>query len=110
MLVPYLLFYTVEVAEKLLNEIAELDLLSKDRKSRARTIKFILWATKRMEWRGKEDKEPVENLLSEFLGDLKIKCPECGSEFVLKDSDLEISWENPLVKCPSCDSEITLEF
>jgi len=99
LLLPYVLFYTVEVVESLFALFVDED-PREDLVSMRRTVGFLLWSQQTS--RRPDAEVDVQDRVDSELEDVHLPCPECGVEVLLNSANMMRFFRFSRIRCGRC--------
>lgn len=107
LMVPALLFYTVNVVEHLFLNIAKFDSFYRNLESFRRTMNYIFWAHE--EIAKVEYSEEAEDLINSLKKPLSFDCPNCSIKIIPDLDNIKRFVKRLEMKCPGCKEIIRFD-
>lgn len=105
-IVPFLLFYAVEVFETLLLTVADLESTNWAIDQYRRQFGFLLWSERRS--RSNQRVEAVDEIINVLKAHVAITCDTCNSDIPVNRRTMEQVYLSLSVKCSECGLESDL--
>lgn len=104
-LLPYLLFYSVDIIETALQRISH---LGEDNLSVRRYLGLLAWIQEYYVEGNLERAKEIKSLLKEFTSTFDSKCDKCGKKFKLDKEQMINICFGSFIKCSKCEEVIEI--